>query len=123
MALDVTDQAWDYYQGKTPATIERVYYAVPTEYTIGTEFDTLRAAVEYARSLISENRYPGQRPRRQPRSESERRRIYMDGDTLVVRSRAFVHRREVVRWADGSQEDRVAESVEVYLPLPEKAGM
>ena len=82
----------------TPGIIERVYYAVPGNYTSGEDFGlNLEAAVAAAQASIVRFEYPGQKP-----------------DHTF--SRAFVDRREFVRWADGNATDRLVERVEIFLP-------
>lgn len=82
---------------ETPATIERMYYCVPEHYGIGRDFGMdLVAAVVAARATITRFDYPGSIP-----------------DHTF--SRAFVERREFVRWADGTATDRPVERFEIFL--------
>jgi hypothetical protein len=91
-------------------TIERVYYAVPSHYTIGEEFPgTLEGHAEacaFARAKIE-------------------RFDYASGPSY---SRAFVDKRFVIRWLPesgqiGSGVDMIVERVEIFLTDAEKAAL
>ena len=71
---------------------ERVYFAVPTHYTIGTEFDTFAEAEEFALSKIKR----------------------IDGIDEERFTRAFVDVRAVTK-TEFSTEDKTVHRAEVYL--------
>lgn len=96
---------------KLPGTVTRIYYAVPGHYGIGPEFEATpeghKAAIAYARSTIKRFDYFGGEGR---------------GGTTTY-SRAFVDKRWVVKWADGSGVDRSVDRVEIFLTDDEKRAL
>lgn len=79
--------------------VEKVDFAVPTNYSIGDRFDTFGAALEAAVATIKATRYRGQRlraPEKYPAVANFHAKRYSEqcGD-LVIDSRAFVQLRVV----------------------------
>ena len=89
----------------TKTLVERVYFAVPTNYTQGEEFESFAEALQAARATIVCFTYPGQG---------------QDNEDLVRYSRAFVDLRvtEPVQEREGhavrSGSDHVAKRWEVF---------
>lgn len=92
-------------------TTERTYYAVPTNYGKGDEYEDIGQAVEAAKLRVQRFLYKGQ-----TMSSKERHGSYRQEDGgLAFYSRAFVDRRVA-----NETGDKPVERIEVFLTDAEK---